>query len=45
VTWQDSPNILKEIRRLRETAYRMAGASSGLSMDLDRFDARDKPYK
>ncbi len=45
VTWQDSPNIVKEIGRLRETAYRMAGASSGLSMDLDRFDTMDNPYK
>lgn len=45
VTWQDSPNVVKEIGRLREIAYRMAGASSGLSMDLDRFDTMDNPYK
>ena len=45
VTWHDSPNVVKEIGRLREIAYREAGASSGKSMDLDDFDTMENPYK
>lgn len=45
VTWQDSPNVVKEIGRLREIAYREAGASSGKSMDLDEFDTMANPYR
>ena len=45
VTWQDSPNVVKEIGRIKETTYRMAGACSGLSMDLDRYDTMENPYK
>jgi len=45
VSWQDSPNTVKEIGRLREIAYREAGASSGHSMDIDEFDTMDDPYR
>lgn len=45
VTWQDSPEIVKEIGRLREIAFRASGGGSGLSMDLDIFDTMDNPYK
>lgn len=45
VTWHDSPNVVKEIGRLREIAYREAGASSGKAMDLDEFDTMEKPYQ
>lgn len=45
VTWQDSPNTVKEIGRLREEAFRSAGGGSGLSMDLDMFDTMDNPYR
>ncbi len=45
VTYQDSPNVLKEIGRLREIAFRAAGGGSGLSMDLDEFDTMENPYK
>lgn len=38
VTANDSPNVLKEIGRLREIAFRTAGGGSGKSMDLDEFD-------
>ena len=44
VTWQDSPNTVKEIGRLREISYREAGASSGKSMDIDEYDTMDNPY-
>lgn len=41
----DSPNVLKEIGRLREIAFRATGGCSGLSCDLDEFDTMEKPYK
>jgi putative hemolysin len=33
------PNILREIGRLREIAFRQVGEGTGRSLDLDRFDA------
>ncbi|MCQ2212290.1 MAG: GNAT family N-acetyltransferase [Bacteroidaceae bacterium] len=45
VTWQDSPNTLREIGRLREIAFRAAGGGTGLECDLDEFDTMDNPYK
>lgn len=45
VTWQDSPNILREIGRLREIAFRNSGGGSGLAMDLDEFDTMENPYR
>ncbi len=45
VTWQDSPNVLREIGRLREIAFRAAGGGTGLDCDLDEFDTMENPYK
>lgn len=45
VTWQDSPNVLREIGRLREIAFRAAGGGTGMSLDLDGFDMMEEPYK
>lgn len=45
VTWQDSPNVVREIGRLREIAFRTAGGGTGKSMDIDEFDTCDNPYK
>ena len=45
VTWQDSPNTLREIGRLREIAFRASGGGTGKSLDLDEFDTSDNPYK
>jgi hypothetical protein len=45
VTWQDSPNVLKEIGRLREIAFRTSGGGTGKCMDLDDFDTCDNPYR
>ncbi len=39
------PNVLKEIGRLREIAFRTAGGGSGKSMDLDEFDFGENCYK
>ena len=38
VNWKNAPNVLKEIGRLREIAFRAAGGGTGLSMDLDEYD-------
>lgn len=45
VTWHDSPNVVREIGRLREIAFREAGGGTGLSMDIDEYDTMENPYK
>ena len=45
VTHQDSPNVMLEIGRLREIAFRAAGGGSGLSVDIDEYDTMENPYK
>ena len=45
VTAQDSPNVMKEIGRLREIAFRAAGGGTGKSADIDEFDTMDNGYK
>lgn len=45
VSWQDSPNVVTEIGRLRECAFRTAGGSTGNAVDLDEYDTMEKPYK
>lgn len=45
VTWQDSPNVVTEIGRLREMTFREAGGSTGNAVDLDEYDKMEKPYK
>ena len=35
---QDSPNVMREIGRLREIAFRDGGGGTGKALDLDRFD-------
>lgn len=34
----EAPNVMKEIGRLREIAFRTAGGGTGKSMDIDEFD-------
>ena len=45
VTWQDSPNVVTEIGRLREKTFREAGGSTGEALDLDEYDKMENPYK
>ena len=45
ITANDSPNVMKEIGRLRETAFRESGGGTGKSMDIDEFDLGDNCYK
>ena len=41
----DSPNIMLEIGRLREEAFRDSGGGSGLAADIDDFDTMENPYQ
>ena len=34
----DSPNVMREIGRLRELAFRSAGGGTGKALDIDEFD-------
>ena len=41
----NAPNVLLEIGRLREIAFREAGGGTGKPYDLDEFDTMDNCYK
>ncbi|MBO5728895.1 MAG: GNAT family N-acetyltransferase [Paludibacteraceae bacterium] len=43
VNAHNSPNIMREIGRLREIAFRTAGGGTGLEVDIDQFDTMDSP--
>lgn len=45
VTYHDSPNTMREIARLRERSFRLAGGATGKSMDMDEYDTMEVPYK
>ncbi len=40
----NSPNIMKEIGRLREIAYREVGSGTGKEADIDALDTAEHPY-
>lgn len=42
---KSSPNLIKEVGRLREIAFRTAGGGTGKDCDLDEYDLSDHPYK
>lgn len=44
VTYHQAPNVVREVGRLREIAFRAAGGGTGLSLDLDEFDTCSHPY-
>ncbi len=44
VTANDSPNVMREIGRLREIAFRAAGGGTGKELDIDEFDTMENPY-
>lgn len=41
----NAPNVIQEIGRLREIAFRSAGGGSGLSVDLDEYDSGEFPFQ
>lgn len=43
-THHDSPNLMREVGRLREIAFRKAGGGTGKEIDIDSFDLDEKPY-
>jgi len=45
ITYHDSPNVMREIGRLREEAFRAAGGGTGLELDIDEFDTCENCYK
>ena len=45
ITAHNAPNVMKEIGRLREIAFREAGGGTGKSMDIDEFDTCPNCYK
>lgn len=45
VDQHNAPNVLQEIGRLREIAFRDAGGGTGLACDLDLFDTGEKCYQ
>jgi hypothetical protein len=45
VTAHDSPNIMREIGRLRELSFRSGGGGTGEEIDTDKYDFLEKPYK
>ncbi|MBR6187844.1 MAG: GNAT family N-acetyltransferase [Prevotella sp.] len=45
VTAHDAPNVMREIGRLREEAFREAGGGTGKDCDIDEFDICENCYK
>jgi hypothetical protein len=45
VTYQDSPNVMREIGRVRELTFRDAGGGTGEDLDIDEYDTCSDPYK
>ncbi len=45
VTAHNSPNVMREIGRLREMSFRAGGGGTGNELDVDEYDYMEKPYK
>ena len=45
VSENNSPNVMREIGRLREITFRDAGGGTGLELDLDEYDGGDHPFQ
>jgi hypothetical protein len=45
VTAHDSPNVMREIGRLREIAFRYYGGGTGKDLDVDEYDTMDNAYR
>lgn len=45
ITFQNSPNVMREIGRVREITFRDAGGGMGEEVDIDEYDTCDQPYK
>lgn len=45
ITAHNSPALMREIGRLREITFRMAGGGTGKEIDVDDYDTAETPYK
>lgn len=45
VDGRQAPNVMREIGRLREIAFRSAGGGTGKACDIDDFDVMDPPCR
>lgn len=45
ITAHNAPNVMQEIGRLREIAFRTAGGGTGKCVDIDEFDTGENCYK
>ncbi len=45
ITHHNSPNVMREIGRLRELTFRHAGGGTGKNIDIDEFDTSSHPYQ
>lgn len=45
ITNHNSPNVMREIGRLRELTFRLAGGGTGKAIDIDEFDLSSHPYQ
>ena len=45
ITAHNAPNVMQEIGRLREIAFRTAGGGTGKAVDIDEFDTCRNCYK
>ncbi len=45
LTAHDAPNVMREIGRIREIAFREAGGGTGKEVDIDEFDICENCYK
>ncbi len=41
----DAPRLMQEVGRLREISFRMAGGGTGKSVDIDKYDVSDIPFR
>ena len=44
-TQHDSPNLMLEVGRLREIAFRYYGGGTGKEADIDEYDTMNTPYR
>lgn len=45
ITAHDSPNLMREIGRLREITFREAGGGTGEEIDVDHYDTDEVPFR
>lgn len=43
--YRDSPNLMRELGRLREITFKDSGGGTGNEIDIDEFDLGDKPFR